>query len=89
MTKRGKANPWPAEDLARIAGMYRAGVSAKEIARRFGTTPGAIKQLMARKGTYRTLTRKAGRLVPPRTTRTVDTGDNISALLGNIEREAE
>lgn len=89
MTKHNKANPWPAEDLARIAGMYRAGVPTKEIAHRFGTTPSAIKQLMVRRGAYRTLTRKVGHLVQPRTTRTIDTGDNVSALFGNIEREAE
>ena len=64
MTKYGKANPWPEEDVARIAGMYRAGVPTKDIARRFNTTPGAIKQLMQRKGAHRTLTRQSVPRVP-------------------------
>lgn len=88
MTKYGNGNPWPAEDVARIAGMYRAGVPTKDIARRFNTTPNAIKLLMGRKKAYRTLTRKVGPVFA-RTTRTADAEDNTSALLGNVEREAE
>jgi transposase-like protein len=80
---------WEAEDAARIVGMYRAGVSIKDIARRFGTTTGAVTQLMRRKGAYRTLTRKVGKPLYAKTTRTVDVGDNISELFGNVERPAE
>jgi transposase-like protein len=89
MAKCGNGNPWPEEDIARIAGMYRAGIPIKEIARRFDTTPNAIHQLMGRKKAYRTLTRKVGKAAYGKTTRTVDQGDNVSALFGNAESEAE
>jgi transposase-like protein len=89
MTKYGNGNPWPEEDVARIAGMYRAGIPIKEIARRFDTTPNAIHQLMGRKKAYRTLTRKGGPVFHAKTTRTPDAGDNVSALFGNAESEAE
>jgi len=58
---------WAPEDAARIIGMYRAGVPIKDIARRFGTTPGAVKQLMRRKGAYRTLTRQSFPRMPRKT----------------------
>jgi transposase-like protein len=58
---------WETEDAARIVGMYRAGVSIKDIARRFGTTTGAVTQLMRRKGAYRTLTRQPIPRVPTKT----------------------
>ncbi len=89
MAKYGNGNPWPEEDVARIAGMYRAGMPIKEIARRFDTTPNAIHLLMGRKKAYRTLTRKSGPVFQRRTTRTADGGDNTSALFGNVESEAE
>lgn len=61
------APAWPEEDVARIVGMYRAGVPMRDIARRFNTTPGAIKQLMQRKGAHRTLTRQSIPRVPRKT----------------------
>lgn len=81
--------PWPEEDVARINGMYRAGISTKEIARRFDTTTSAILNLVQRKGAYRTLTRKMGRAAYAKTTRTVDTADNVSEMFGNIDRQAD
>lgn len=85
----GRGYPWSEEDVARITGMYRAGISTKEIARRFDTTPAAIRKLTRRKAAYRTLTRKVGPPVYGKTTRTVDEGDNISELFGNVEHPAE
>lgn len=87
--KYGNGNPWPEEDVARITGMYRAGISTKEIARRFDTTPNAISLLMGRKGAYRTLTRKGGPMFHAKTKYALDTRDHASPFLGNAEREAE
>lgn len=87
--KGGRGYLWSEEDVARITGMYRAGISVKEIARRFDTTPAAIRKLTHRKAAYRTLTRKMGKVPYGKTTRTVDQGDNVSALFGNAESEAE
>lgn len=87
--KYGNGNPWPEEDVARIAGMYRAGMPIKEIARRFDTTPNAIHQLMGRKKAYRTLTRKGGPRFDAKTKHALDNRDDASAFLGNVEREAE
>lgn len=89
MAKHGRWHPWTEEDVARIAGMYRAGISTKEIARRLDTTISAVRALANRKKAYRTLTRKMGHAAYAKTTRTVDAGDNTSALFGNAESEAE
>lgn len=43
---------WTDEDLARIAGMKRAGMSSKAIAERMGTTVSAINKLRAKTGAY-------------------------------------
>ena len=85
----GNGNPWPEEDVARIAGMYRAGIPIKDIARRFDTTPNAIHQLMGRKGAYRTLTRKGGPMFHAKTKHALDNRDHASAFLGNAKQEAE
>ena len=79
---------WETEDAARIVGMYRAGVSIKDIARRFGTTTGAVTQLMRRKGAYRTLTRQPIPRVP-RKTHILIIQEGLKAHFEDPERESE
>lgn len=83
----GRGHPWSEEDVARIVGLYRAGISTKEIARRFETTPAAIRKLTWRKAAYRTLTRTHGK--QPKTLRASGADNNVSAFLGNVEQPAE
>lgn len=88
MTKRSKANPWTEEEIVQIAGMYRAGVSSKDIVRRFDTTPAALKELMGSRGIYRTLNRRP--VSPDKRKRTLTNArDNASEWLGNREQPAE
>lgn len=84
----GRGFPWSEEDAARIVGLYRAGVATKEIARRFNTTPSAIRALVSRKHAYRTLTRKTGASAYARIKRTLDECDNLTAMFGNVEQPA-
>lgn len=57
--------PWTAEDLAIVAGMKRAKMTNRDIAKRLGRTEGAILQACHKLKAYRRLDHHSGHNVTP------------------------
>jgi len=51
------------EDLSRMVGMKRAGISTTEIARRFNTTKSRVRRATLKLGAYTNLNHQPGRQV--------------------------